>query len=994
MPERPVAASLSSDRGPVVRLLGQAALRRDGRLEPFTTERPYQLLAYLACRGGWVRRDELAEALFADRSLEAARSNLRKVLFLARKLGDAAELDQREDRLQWRPDSDVLLFEQACDAQRWAEALAAYGGPLLEGLEAEWPEALRLAVAAERHRLERRWHDAATRVLDAPADPAARAALARALLRDDPLNDRAVQALMEAQRALGEPAAVRATLAEYAQRLKEELGLEPSAALRALARVAEPAATGAAARPAPPPAALIGRRLELAQIAERLADPACRVLTLLGPGGVGKTALARAALDRHAPADSPGPRSAWVPLADLSAPETVPGRIAESLGEPLPAADDGWAALARQLGTQPFLLVLDNLEHLSLAAPLASLLAACPQLRLLATSRAALGIDGEWRMPLSGMPLPDAEEADPEILRHNDAIRLFEARALPLVPGFDLGAEAADVARLVREVEALPLAVELLAGWRRLMPVADILLELRQSLELLDTSAVGDRSVRASFERSWERLSPLQQAALAGIAILPEPLDRAMAREVLRAPLPVLASLVDQSLLRTDAAGWTLHPLIRRFAADRGMETDALRARHAAHVTERIARHGVMAGTLPSWLLALGEHAVAAWVWARHQRRADLLDMLAPCLAALYEARGQVTTGVQAMEAAREALAPRHGEENDANRVGLHAIEGARAHLLYLSGQLDAASDLARRLCEREGAHERVRLGALNTMARVHWQRGELPQARVQAEQAMALALGLGDRVAEGRLWRQLALIDKAEGRYDVALAGYQEALVLLERSDDPLSATSVQNNIGNLLRSLGRGDEARGVLLAALARARRHELRQIEPFLLTNLAFIDEDASRPVAALETLHQAVEVARRHGEPMILAAALLGRARVGAGAGRPADADWRDLHEALAIGRRLQSPSLLAQCVASAGAVVAERGEPARAAALLAWGAGQPSLGRAEADAARRRLVALPLGPDEREDVARAWPPTRPLDDLLALLPAAPLRDAP
>lgn len=1001
MPESPSAALPSpavSDPGSGVCLLGTATLRHAGRTVTFTADRPFQLLAGLACHAGWVRRDALAEMLFPERPLEAARGNLRKVIFLARKLDGTDGLESQDDRLRWRPESDASRFERACSEGRLAEATGLYAGPLLDGLDSAWPEPLRCVVVAERQRLRGLWLDAATRQLDVPAEPTAMAQLAQALLRDDPLNDLAVQSLIRAHLTSGQRGAARQVLAAYAARLKDELGLDPAADLQQLAasldapgRVVAAGGQAPVAAPTPtPPPTIIGRRLELAQVAERLGDATCRVLTLLGPGGVGKTALARAALARVESAPEPGRRTAWVPLADLRAVDAVPGRIAASLGQSLPAADAPWDAVARQLGLAPHLLVIDNLEHLALASRLKALLEACPSLQLLVTSRAALGIEGEWRLPLGGMPLPDVDESDAEVLLHNDAIQLFEARVKPLVPGFVLAAEASDVARLVHAVEALPLALELLAGWRRLMPVAEILVELQQSLEVLDASAPGDRSVRASFDRSWERLSPAQQSALTGIASIPEPLDRAMARELLQAPLPVLASLMDQSLLRAaDDGGWTMHPLIRRCAAARAADSSTLRALHAEHVAGRIAGIGPRTGGASIRLLALAEHALSAWSWAQVQRDVTLLQRLAPSIEAIFEARGQASSGVESMDAALRALEAAPDADVAAVEAARDAIAAARAHLLYLAGQLDAARDAAQALIARNPASEWVQLAAMSALARVHWQRGQLAQAREPAELGMRLAVALGDRPAQARLRRQLALIDKAEGRYADALAGYHEVLELLHDRHDLLDACAVHNNIGNLLRSLGRRDEARAVLRKTLALARQHGLRPLEPFALANLGMVDEDDGRPAAALETLMQAVEVGRRHGEPMILGAALLGRARVGFGAGRPSAEDWRDVHEALAIGRRLQSPSLLAQCVASAGAVQAARGTPQQAAPLLAWGAAQPSLGQAEADAARRRLAELPLERAARDEVLRCWPSSRPLADLLALIPHPP-----
>ena len=123
---------------PTLCLLGAPALTLFDRQVAFTTERPFQLLGYLACRGGWVPRDELADLLYPARPLEAARSNLRKVLHLARRIEGVGNIEQHGELLRWLPDSDLQRFENACNRQQFEAAVALYGGPLLQGLDAGW----------------------------------------------------------------------------------------------------------------------------------------------------------------------------------------------------------------------------------------------------------------------------------------------------------------------------------------------------------------------------------------------------------------------------------------------------------------------------------------------------------------------------------------------------------------------------------------------------------------------------------------------------------------------------------------------------------------------------------------------------------------------------------------------------------------------------------------------------------------------------------------
>lgn len=940
---------------PQVRLLGSPALQHGDRSVPLEADRAHGLLALLACRRDWVRRDELADLLYPGRDLESARSNLRKVVFLARKVEGVGEIEQRGDLLRWAPDSDLARFEVACDQRRYADAVALYGGTLLLGLDAAWPPAARDWLDAERQRLQSRWHEACSRRLaELAAEPKALRALAETMLRHDPLDDVALQALARAQQALGRADEALAAVADYAQRLTTELHLEPSAALRQLAdelRSASPA-------PAPAPVApLIGRRHERAQIRERLADPTCRLLTLLGPPGVGKSALARSVATDHG--------GAWVALEPVSRIDEVPAAVAAALGLVPDGRLPPWAGLAQALGPRPALVAMDNVEALPLAAPLAELLAACPGLRVVATSRAPVGITGEWRLPLDGLPLPDLDERDPDVLRANDAVALFERRVRPLVPTFNLGAEAADVVRLVHEVEGLPLAIELLAAWRRLMPVRDIVRELAASLDLLEPAAQGERSVRAAFERSWHQLGAAEQRALSGLALLPSPCDREMLRQVIQAPLPVLAALVDRSLLRADDQGrFWLHPLIRRCAAPFADEGEGVRERHARHAAATLGRPGAALGELLP-------HALMAWDWGVAHADPGVLGSLAPALGMHLVSRGRWQDGMARAADAERALRALVAATPDSPQIGGAPVRDAaralgsvlvmRARLRYGAGDLDGTLESTReaRRHGREWSLPAVERDGWAQEGTVHWQRGDYDGAEAAFRHCLAIAQATGEVDPERHARSRLALVAKARGRYDEALAGYGALLQAFRAEGKLADALYLPNNMGNLLRLLGRYDEALALLHEALMLGREAGSDADAPFLLTNIGMVHETAGQLAEAAHFAEQALTSAAQHGEPMIEAAARLLRARVTARRERSRRA-LADVHAALAIERRLHSPPLRVQCLSVAGMVLAAAGDVSSGVALMRWAIQHPDFARSEREDAARHLAALGL----------------------------------
>jgi len=222
---------------PALSLFGVPVLRSQSGPEiVFTPERPFQLLAYLACRDGWVGRDELAAWMWPERPQSVARSNLRKVLLLAQRLPVAPPLDVQGGRVRWSPPSDLRDFEEACDAGRWQEALDLHRSRLLEGMDDGLSTAAAEWLAFERERVLNRWREAAMRRLEAlAASPRDAAALAERLRLQDPEDESFVFVLARALRAQGRHEAARQTVQAHARRLAEILDTEPSAALRALA---------------------------------------------------------------------------------------------------------------------------------------------------------------------------------------------------------------------------------------------------------------------------------------------------------------------------------------------------------------------------------------------------------------------------------------------------------------------------------------------------------------------------------------------------------------------------------------------------------------------------------------------------------------------------------------------------------------------------------------------------------------------------------------
>jgi predicted ATPase/DNA-binding CsgD family transcriptional regulator len=335
------------------------------------------------------------------------------------------------------------------------------------------------------------------------------------------------------------------------------------------------------------PTAFVGRVEECRALLRLLANPECRLLTLAGPGGIGKTRLALEAGRRVGEHFADGAH--FVPLQTRWTEEQVVLGIAEVLGIQFYGGVQPLAQVCHHLAGRRALLVLDNFEQVAHAAPLlAEIIAAAPGVVLLVTSRETLNLREEWVYrvealvyPRHGDDVAHAGSADDDMAggdaTHYDAVELFAQHALRADLRFSLRDEYPHVVRICRSVEGMPLALELAAAWLRRLPCSAIADELERGLDILASSArnaeARHRSMRAVFDHSWALLDDVERACIRGASVFAGGFTRAAAVEVLGASLATLSALVDKSMLRLSADGrYLLHELVRQYAAEKCTE--------------------------------------------------------------------------------------------------------------------------------------------------------------------------------------------------------------------------------------------------------------------------------------------------------------------------------------------------------------------------------------------------------------------------------------
>src|SRR6266568_554280 len=317
-----------------------------------------------------------------------------------------------------------------------------------------------------------------------------------------------------------------------------------------------------------PRTSFVGRASELDEIDRLLEDPDCRLLTLVGPGGAGKTRLALEAAARRVDRYPHGVH--FVPLASVSSPEFLTPAVAEAIQFAVDGAHSGFSAedqLLDYLSERSTLLVLDNFEHLVEGSGLlGEMIERAPHVELLTTSRERLNVQSEWVFDVDGLGLAENGSGSAS------AVRLFVERAKQVTPGFALD-DTSQALRICRLVDGMPLGIELAASWVSMLSCAEIADEIEGNIDFLTTSMRDvperHRSLRAVIDQSWRLLTDEQRSAFSRVSVFRGSFDRSAAAAVSGGGLGLLSELVSKSLLRRpDFGRFELHELLRQYAAE------------------------------------------------------------------------------------------------------------------------------------------------------------------------------------------------------------------------------------------------------------------------------------------------------------------------------------------------------------------------------------------------------------------------------------------
>jgi predicted ATPase/transcriptional regulator with XRE-family HTH domain len=692
--------------------------------------------------------------------------------------------------------------------------------------------------------------------------------------------------------------------------------------LAAVDRVAEATGYGGLQR-VPLPVALtefIGREREVAALQQRLRDPRTRLLTLTGPGGSGKTRLAMEVARAVMPAFADG--VAFVSLVALIDPALVLPAIMRTLGVPEAAGASPRETLQAALRDKQLLLVLDNCEHVAVAAPqVADLLAGALGLRVLATSRTRMAVAGERIYPVRPLRVPNSREAsDLAVLLQVEAVQLFVARAQEALPSFSLSeATAQALAALCARLDGLPLAIELAAARSRHLAPAALLKRLEGSLVLLSggprDAPQRQQTLQETIAWSYGLLDPCSQALFRRLSVFAGGCLLDAAEAVCWAPvgLPALegdvlaglSALADQSLLVVDEGPdgeprFRMLETVRVFGDERLRDAGELQGVAAAHA---------------AWCLALAEEAVpqltgpdqAAWL-ARLEQEHDNFRAALRWLLAHKETEPALRLG-----AALWRFWYGHG----------HLSEGRRwlAQLTALAEDVpDSASVLP------------TWAKILNGASALAYHQGDYGRALALSEKSLALYQQLGDKGGVASALNGLAVVARAMGDRVAARARYEESLALYRELDNRWGIASALNNLGQMAED--EDDHRRAVLLyeESLSLSRDLGDTRVTALTLTNLGWVTLSLGDPARAEALTSEGLALFRDLGDTWGVALALNNLGDVASYQG-----DYERgkalSQESLALRRNLEDKWGIATSLHSLGNVAYFAGDHERAASL-------------------------------------------------------------
>jgi predicted ATPase/Flp pilus assembly protein TadD len=719
---------------------------------------------------------------------------------------------------------------------------------------------------------------------------------------------------------------------------------------------------------------IIGRESEMAEV-ERLLDVS-RVVTVLGAGGVGKTHLAMSVARRRQAVD-PG-SCVVVQLAGVDE-LSLASTIAETLGFAFAGRRDATGQLIDHLRDKRLLLILDNFEHITSAAPLlASIVGQTAAVRCLVTSRERLGLRDEVVFELEGLRVA-VEDVGAGL---SDAARLFLHAAAKVRRSFQpTPDELTSINRICDMLDGMPLGIEMAAALLRVLECDGIVRELESSFDSLEADLRDvperHRTLRAVFDYSWNLIGEKEQEGLCRLALFRGTFDPTGAREVGGVSLHVLAALAGASMVRRAGGGrFVIHPVFRQYAEEHLRErTDTARVATEQYIRffARLMRSRGQHLCGPSHATALSAVTDeiadfrAAWSAAVDLADEGALRDFVDGLFQVYDLRGWYREGQLVIV---DAIA-----RGSLSTFMLAKLLSCRSRFSFHLSQLGEAAELAKRSCslfQSVGA-EREAANALLHQSRADFRGGRFDEAEVAIREALEVYATGDDAHGRARGLNDLGYVLAAQGKMSEAVETLRASLALFEQTGDPLGQAKVLNNLGSVLDQPETHAESMELFERGLRMHQRIGDRRGVGISLHNVARCSLLLGDGARARNFAEASLEIARDLGAPLDVSTFLGTLAEIEAHAGRFEQA-LRCHQEALSIANEGGGLSLALQHVVDIGRLFLRMGEPQAATEPLTLASTHPAIDRAYRELARQLLAdarkEMPEGRFVERDVSR------------------------
>ncbi|MDJ0754455.1 MAG: tetratricopeptide repeat protein [Ardenticatenaceae bacterium] len=936
--------------------LGSFQVILDGKpVSTFRSDKVRALLAYLALEFDRPhQRESLAAIFWPDMPLQAALKNFRLSLHRLRQTLEDLEnvppfLQITRETVQFNMATcwlDVTAFSEilkevethphqhieTCSTclTKLEEAVELYRGDFLQGFYLDENLSFSEWALLKRESMHRRTLWALHHLA---AYYRRRGEHGRALnfawrqLELEPWREEAHRQVMEILAQRGERSAALAQYEVCCRILAEEFEAEPTEETTILYERIRLVTVGRHNLPGQP-TAFIGREEELAEVIKLLEDPECRLLTIVGPGGIGKTRLALEAAATRIDTFLEGVH--FVSLVPVESTAFLASAVADTLRLSFSENQNPQEQLLDYLHEKELLLLLDNFEHLLEGTDfLVEILKKSPKVKLLITSRERLNLSWEWCYELGGLRIP-AEQTE-YIPEEYSAVQLFQQAAGRVRKRFALSAgDKPAVTQICQLVEGMPLGIELAAAWVGTHSCEEIAREVSQNISFLQISLqdipTRHQSLRATFEHSWNLLSPSEKQCFVKLSTFQRGFQHAAAEKVTGASRFVLKSLVDKSLLRFVPPGrYEIHELLRQYAAERLAKAPelltAVRDQHCRYYTTFLQNwaanlNGPGAVEAQAAIKTEIENVRSAWGWAVTQNRVQEIQRGLDSLARYYLLAGPFQEGAMLILRTVKGMRNRMNQldeptPEDQNLLSRLLIEQAKflnisadfnqaiatikeaielaqgnqkvdleaagflqwGHTLIKQGHYDEARHKLEQALTLSRSSSQVEVDTLRDLGIAYFNQGRYRKAKTYYEQALTIYCAIGDKQGEAGVLRSLGVVAWFQGNISQASAFLEQALAIFQKLGDQHGMALQLHNLGRIRLEQGSYPQARNYFDQALHIFRQIGDRQNASWALLNLGRVNLYQGDYDRAADICNQALDIFRqihaRQGEGLAL-----------------------------------------------------------------------------------------------------------------------------